>query len=364
VFLAAYAIPIINPDIPAGLAQACRVAVWVIWALIGAEFIVRVALAERRPHYILRHWFDVLIITLPLLRPLRLLRMASVLRVLNRRAIIGLRGRVAIYVAGGATLLAFCGALAVLDAERDSSSANIADFGDAMWWAVTTMTTVGYGDRYPTTGEGRLGAAALMVAGIALLGTVTVTLASWLIEQASSVEEKKASDVRTEIELISLKIDHLLSQHSKTPLLSRGEEPFGVRLDRHELSPEDRVRTVLFEAGGRRAEARQAAQQATADIIEALRRGDGILPIMEMARLSGLPRSEIYQILRSGEATAMSRTVVAPVSTSAGLCQKPRFSRTGWAGSAGVGARLRLQELLDVAQCCSGGPRRSSLIPV
>ena len=91
--------------------------------------------------------------------------------------------------------------------------------------------------------------------------------------------------MRTEIELISLKIDHLLSHHSKAPLLSRGEEPFGVRLDRHELSTEDPLRTVLFEAGGRRAEAREAAQQAKADIIEALRRGDGILPIMEMARL-------------------------------------------------------------------------------
>lgn len=55
------------------------------------------------------------------------------LRVLNRRAASGLRGRVAVYVAAGSALIAFCGALAVLDAERSNPEANIATFGDAIW---------------------------------------------------------------------------------------------------------------------------------------------------------------------------------------------------------------------------------------
>jgi len=102
------------------------------------------------------------------------------LSVLNRRATMRLRGRVGIYVAGGASLLAFCAALAVLDAERSSPDANISDFGDAIWWAVTTMTAVGYGDHYPVTAAGRLVAFGLMIGGIALLGTVTATLAGLL----------------------------------------------------------------------------------------------------------------------------------------------------------------------------------------
>ena len=67
-FLAAYAIPIVNPDIPRAAADACEVIVWVTWVLFGVDFIVRVVLADHRPRYILRHWLDVLIIALPLLR--------------------------------------------------------------------------------------------------------------------------------------------------------------------------------------------------------------------------------------------------------------------------------------------------------
>ena len=173
VFLAAYAVPIIWPQLPPSVVGACLVASWATWVLFAVDLLIRVVLASDRRRYLLRNWLDLLVVALPLLRPLRLLRLVPLLRVLNRRATTGLRGRLAIYVAGGAALLAFCGALTVLDAERANPEANITTFGDAMWWAAATMTTVGYGDRYPTTGVGRLAAVALMVAGIAVLGVVT-----------------------------------------------------------------------------------------------------------------------------------------------------------------------------------------------
>ena len=65
-------------------------------------------LADERARYLVRHWYDVLVLALPLLRPLRLLRLIPLLSMLNRRATIRLRGRVGIYIAGGASLLAFC----------------------------------------------------------------------------------------------------------------------------------------------------------------------------------------------------------------------------------------------------------------
>jgi voltage-gated potassium channel len=134
-----------------------------------------------------------------------------VLSVLNRRATIRLRGRVGIYVAGGASLLAPCAALAVLDAEQSTPDANISDFGDAIWWAVTTMTTVGYGDHYPVTAAGRLVAFGLMIGGIALLGTVTATLTSWLVETVAA-EKEQAEDLHATVRRLEARIDRLASE--------------------------------------------------------------------------------------------------------------------------------------------------------
>jgi voltage-gated potassium channel len=79
------------------------------------------------------HIFDVLVVALPLLRPLRLLRLVLVLGVLNRRAAVGLRGRVVTYVVSAVALLVLVGSLAVLEAERESSRANITTYQDAVW---------------------------------------------------------------------------------------------------------------------------------------------------------------------------------------------------------------------------------------
>jgi voltage-gated potassium channel len=99
-------------------------------------------------------------------------------------------------------LVGFVASVAVLDAERDAPDASITTFGDAVWWTITTVSTVGYGDRYPVTLEGRLVAGGLMVAGIALLGVVTASLASWFVENLRRHERQVESEVeRTEAQL-------------------------------------------------------------------------------------------------------------------------------------------------------------------
>jgi voltage-gated potassium channel len=211
IFLAAYAVPVLDPDLPSWLLDLSRWLSWITWGLFAVDLIVRLALADERLRYLVRHWYDVLVIVLPLLRPLRLLRLIPLLSVLNRRAQTRLRGRVAIYVAGGASLLAFCAALAVLDVERSSPDANITDFSDAIWWAVTTMTTVGYGDRYPVTGVGRMVAFALMLGGIALLGTVTATLASWLVESVEA-EKEQTETLQATVRRLEAKIELLATE--------------------------------------------------------------------------------------------------------------------------------------------------------
>jgi voltage-gated potassium channel len=220
VFLAAYAVPILHPDLPRLLLDLCRALSWLTWGIFVVDIIVRLVLADERLRYLARHWYDVLVLALPLLRPLRLLRLIPLLSVLNRRATMRLRGRVGIYVAGGASLLAFCAALAVLDAERSSPDANISDFGDAIWWAVTTMTTVGYGDHYPVTAAGRLVAFGPMIGGIALLGTVTATLASWLVETVAA-EKEQAKDLQLTVRRLEDKIDRLAAESTRSRTADR-----------------------------------------------------------------------------------------------------------------------------------------------
>jgi voltage-gated potassium channel len=187
---------------------------WVTWGLFVVDLIVRLVLADQRLRYLVRHWYDVLVVVLPLLRPLWLLRLIPMLMVINRRAQTRLHGRVAIYVAGGASLLAFCAALAVLDAERSNPDANITDFGDAIWWAITTMTTVGYGDEFPISGLGRLVAFGLMVGGITLLGTVSATLASWLVETVAA-EKEQAEDLQAMVRRLEAKVDQLAGDQER-----------------------------------------------------------------------------------------------------------------------------------------------------
>jgi voltage-gated potassium channel len=208
-FLVAYAWPILTPSLSPGWKDLCRGVVYASWVLFAFDYVARLVLAEHRARYAGRHIPDLLVIALPILRPLRLLRLVMLLRVLNRRATNSLRGRVITYVSGATVLVVGSAGLAVLDAERGHPGANINNYGDALWWAMTTIATVGYGDRYPITGQGRFVAAGLMLAGIALLGVVTASIASWLIEKVREVEadaqamtQRDVAELRAEIQAL------------------------------------------------------------------------------------------------------------------------------------------------------------------
>lgn len=175
-FLIAYAAPILETTMSASTRTTCHVMVLIAWIAFGIDYLARLTLADRRWNYWWHHLHDLAVLGLPALRPLRLLRVLMSLRALNRTAAASLHGRIAIYVGAGTALLIFCASLTVLDAERGHPGANIATFSDALWWSATTVTTVGYGDRFPVTGQGRFVAVGLMLGGIALLGIVTASI--------------------------------------------------------------------------------------------------------------------------------------------------------------------------------------------
>jgi voltage-gated potassium channel len=205
-FLVAYAVPILRPDLGRPWPTVCQLVTWATWGLFVLDYIARLALSRERVAFVRGNILGLAVVALPLLRPLRLLRLVTLLSVLNRNVGGSLRGRVAVYVAGATSLVLFIASLAVLDAERGTKGATITTFGDAAWWAFATVTTVGYGDRYPITGQGRFIAAALMLAGIALLGIVTASLASWLIDMVREVEEHTQAATRADVAALTAEV--------------------------------------------------------------------------------------------------------------------------------------------------------------
>lgn len=209
VFLIAYAIPIALPDAPGFFVSACEIVVWLTWATFVLDYLVRLVMAPAKSSFVKSNLLDLAVVALPLLRPLRLMRLLALLSILNRTGTRQLRGRVVLYTAGATALIVTLGALAVTDAERGEPGANIINLGDGFWWAFTSITTAGYGDFYPVSVTGKCVAVALMVAGIALIGIVTATMASWLIQRVSEVTETEEAATRAEVDRLAEEVASL-----------------------------------------------------------------------------------------------------------------------------------------------------------
>lgn len=221
-FLFAYSLQVLTSNPAAGgIAQTVVVVTWAIFAI---DYVISLALAPKRFSWFIRHLPDLAIVALPALRPLRLLRLVTLLAVLQRVAGNALRGRVVTYVVAASSLLIYMAALAMYDAERSSDEATITSFGDAIWWAFTTITTVGYGDLAPVTATGRIIAVGLMIGGITLLGIITATLASWLVEKVSEQDQAQQAVTVDHIEALRMEIESL-----RTELAARKENTVTTR---------------------------------------------------------------------------------------------------------------------------------------
>lgn len=208
-FLVVFVVPLFAPGLPATARAALLVVNVVIWLAFALDYLVRLRLAPDRRRFVRGHVPDMLAIVVPFLRPLRLLRVAGILGTASRRAGERAHLRTTVYlVAGVGVLLVVCAGL-ILDAERAAPNANIKSASDALWWAATTVTTVGYGDRYPTTAEGRLVAVLLMLGGIALLGVITASVAAWFVKNFSAIEEEVVDEAQSTLRALKDIADRL-----------------------------------------------------------------------------------------------------------------------------------------------------------
>jgi len=205
-FLAAYSWQILAEPHGEGF-RISEWTIWFTWAMFVADYLVSLVLAPRRWRWFYTHLIDLAIVVLPTLRPLRLMRFLSIIAIIQRGASTVMRGRVLLFTIFATLIVVYSASLAVYDAERDTG--NITTFWDAVWWSFETITTVGYGDFYPVTLSGRIVAVGLMLGGIALLGVVTATLASWIVDRVSADEKKKDSVTAEHVKLLTREVQQL-----------------------------------------------------------------------------------------------------------------------------------------------------------
>jgi voltage-gated potassium channel len=220
------------------------------------DFIFRITKARHKSHFFFRQhgWLDLIgSLPLPGLRVARVFRMWRAGNMIREtgikqlwRSIISGRAGSAMYMAIFLVVVVLeFGGISVLIAEGRSDNANIKTGSDALWWAYVTVTTVGYGDRYPVTNWGRFVGVLVMTVGVGLFGVLTGFLANAFLVPRS--ESKPPDDGRIDAILARLEtIERLLSREDQ-PDASTAQ----ARLSPPELAEREGLQTDYKRSGPR-----------------------------------------------------------------------------------------------------------------
>src|SRR3569833_4586181 len=214
--LALIPVLIIEADASGAWLTAAYVANWLIWGAFALEFCGIMVFAQRRRAALRAHWLDaaVVVLTIPVLghalASLRFVRLARLLRLLRAVTIVSRAIQAEKRLTSGQQLriAALMTVFIVVVAGAAQSTFDAGEFKnvwDGVWWAVVTVTTVGYGDLYPKTVAGRLIGIVVMFVGIGFLSVLTAPIASRFVKTDTASEEIVEALRRLEIDMAELK---------------------------------------------------------------------------------------------------------------------------------------------------------------
>jgi voltage-gated potassium channel len=215
---------VVTTDINSTASTALVGALFALWVILLVEYLVRLVITPDRRGYLKRRWVEPATVLAPPLQgwhfvgieKMCLLIHEAALRV---EAILKHHSLFRVLIAAAATLM--LGAWLVLLLEGNAKGSNIHNYPDALWWAIVTVTTVGYGDRFPVTGGGRAVAVVLMLVGIGLIGVLTATVASLFIKEHTDanrqVYQKGHADLGQRLSMISDRLADVERRLGATP---------------------------------------------------------------------------------------------------------------------------------------------------
>jgi voltage-gated potassium channel len=191
VFIVSYSIFVLVP-LPRAWDLMFLASFALIWVLFAVDYVVRLALTPRgqRGMFVRSNVIDLLSVVVPLFRGFRVINLLTRVPYFRGRSGTAIRAEIVSYALAYAIFFVYFIALATLQVERRAPGASITTFGDAVWWAIVTLATVGYGDVYPVTALGRIYAVMLMVGGVAIVGTSSALVSSNITERVGKLRNK------------------------------------------------------------------------------------------------------------------------------------------------------------------------------
>lgn len=206
------------------------------------DFAYRIITAQSKTYYLIYNWgWADLLACVPFLRFLRLFRIFKAYRLLRKNGTKRIIDHLSYNRAESALyLLIFCviiilegGAFLVLSAESKSPDANITTATDALWWAYVTITTVGYGDRFPVTGTGRLVGILVMTTGVGIFGTFAGFIANKLLAPKVKEEAENPHEDTVVFEKQVIAGMHKIQSHMS--FQEKKIEEMSIRLEKLEI---------------------------------------------------------------------------------------------------------------------------------
>jgi voltage-gated potassium channel len=197
---------------------------FVLWVIMLVEYLVRLVVTPDSLGYLRRRWVEPATVVVPPLQGWHVVGIEKVTLLVREgelrvEAILKHHSLFRVLIAAAGTLI--IGSWLVLLFEENTKGSNIHQYPDALWWAIVTVTTVGYGDRFPVTEGGRAVAVILMLVGIGLIGVLTATVASVFIKEhtdANKEEFKKGhADLGQQLSVISDRLADVEHRLGATP---------------------------------------------------------------------------------------------------------------------------------------------------
>ena len=195
---------------PLIIQEICRWTNHIVWAIFLLDYLVMFKLAPNKKKFVSTHIFELILVALPFVRMLRPLRAVVFIGQAGFRSRRQLLRNIWWVVSVASLLMIIIMGAAILDIERSVPNSNIKTPSDAIWWAFVTITTVGYGDVYPTTGAGRILGSFVLISGVAIVGIVTASIAATFVRSdEAELEEADMKALLKRLNRIEKKIDDL-----------------------------------------------------------------------------------------------------------------------------------------------------------